>query len=341
MKKVALLWMSLIATPLAAQTPPVQDESAPAAAPTVTSLPLSQLAIFREFSAPAAVISARDTVLSAEIAGRIDNISAKVGDTVEPGAVLVNLNCRDYSLQAERIRTQIKGAEVRAELASRQLKRARSLKSSKNASQELLDQRSFDLDSAQVEKRELQVALEQAANTGSKCAVKAPFGGVVLERNADLGELAMPGTPLLRIMDTNSLEVSAQLLTQDIPHIQEQKQIVFDAAGKRLPVSVRSVVPLVNTLSRNQEVRLSFLESATTAGTAGRILWRDPQPYLPAELVVRRQQGLGVFLDQNGIARFVPLPQAQEGRPVRVDLPGNSQIIVEGRYLLKDGQATR
>jgi hypothetical protein len=56
-------------------------------------------------------------------------------------------------------------------------------------------------------------------------------------------------------------------------------------------------------------------------------------------LVSRRNGGLGIFVNNNGVANFMPLPGAQEGRPVAVQLPLDTQIITLGRERLQDGDA--
>jgi hypothetical protein len=60
---------------------------------------------------------------------------------------------------------------------------------------------------------------------------------------------------------------------------------------------------------------------------------------LPANLISRRDGILGVFLLDDGKARLEPLPDAQEGRPARVNLPAGTQVITMGRERLQDGVA--
>ncbi|MFZ5510088.1 MAG: efflux RND transporter periplasmic adaptor subunit [Pseudomonadota bacterium] len=48
---------------------------------------------------------------------------------------------------------------------------------------------------------------------------------------------------------------------------------------------------------------------------------------------------VGVFVIDGGRARFVPLPQAQEGRPAPAPLPPEAKIVIDGRHGLQDGQA--
>ena len=73
-------------------------------------------------------------------------------------------------------------------------------------------------------------------------------------------------------------------------------------------------------------------------GAAGRIAWRDAQPHVPAALVVRRGGRLGLFVAEQGTARFVPLAEAQEGRPAAVALPPATPVVVSGHLALQDGE---
>jgi hypothetical protein len=58
---------------------------------------------------------------------------------------------------------------------------------------------------------------------------------------------------------------------------------------------------------------------------------------LPSNLISRRNGVLGVFVLGSNKARFVPLPNAQEGRPASVDLPDSTLVITMGRERLQDG----
>ncbi len=305
----------------------------------VTVQRLDELAIYREFSAPATVLSLNDSRVSSELRARIIEIPREVGDTVARNGVLVKLDCRDYELESQRLEAECKRLNVRIALARKQLKRAESLIGSSNVSEELVNQREAELDGALAEREVVLIQLATAQTTAAKCVIRAPFDGVVRERLVHVGELADVGTPLLRIVDTQDLEISARVLTADIELLQQLEAIDFEHRGQRYPASIRTVVPVINTLSRNQEVRLQFRNQAPAPGAAGRLLWRDPVLYLPAEFVVRRQDSLGVFIVEDQHARFHPLPQAQEGRPAQANLPADARIITDGRYLLEDGVA--
>ena len=62
---------------------------------------------------------------------------------------------------------------------------------------------------------------------------------------------------------------------------------------------------------------------------------------LPADYLVRRDGKLGVFILDGETARFHPLPQAEDGRPARIELDPDTRLIGDGRQRLRDGDAVR
>jgi len=72
-------------------------------------------------------------------------------------------------------------------------------------------------------------------------------------------------------------------------------------------------------------------------GATGTVSWRNASELLPARLVERRGGSLGVFVLRDGSANFVALPAAAEGRAAPTGLALDTQIIVDGRTRLQDG----
>lgn len=291
----------------------------------ITSQALSDLIIYPEHSAPASVVSVNDSRLSAQISAPITHFAVQVGDTVEKGATLVSLDCRDYQLARQR-------AVSRWTLTKQQLGRASVLRKKNNISQEALDQRKNEYEDADF-------ARKQAVLNEQRCVISAPFDGIVLERLAGEGELASPGTVLLRLLDRSRIEVSAQVPVDQVGQLSGARALYFATNHQRWPLALRVSTPAINTQARNREVRLHFSQDQAMPGAAGRLLWQSAQAHLPAEMLTQRDEHLGVFVLKDGHARFEILPDALEGRPARVDLPLDSAIIVQGRQALNDGDS--
>ncbi|MCP5424559.1 MAG: efflux RND transporter periplasmic adaptor subunit [Gammaproteobacteria bacterium] len=312
-----------------------------AAAQTPASVrvtPLREVLVEPEISAPATVVSLGDSRIGAELNARIREIPVRVGDIVQPGHILARLDCTDYELATAELQARVDGVEAQIEFAGQQLRRAETLKKQSTVSQELLDERQSNMAMLKAERDANRATLAKARHDLGKCIVRSPFQAVVMERLASVGEYAMPGTALLRVLDIGHLEISAAIGLDDAPQLQIADAPAFRQNGKDYPVQLRVLTPAIDTLGRTREARLLFTGESALPGASGRLIWRMPQA-VPADLLVRRAGVLGLLLAQDQQARFHPLPLAQEGRPAVVDLSPDVLVITDGRFALNDGDA--
>ncbi|WP_275097657.1 efflux RND transporter periplasmic adaptor subunit [Sedimenticola hydrogenitrophicus] len=319
--------LTLIMRPGAAEERPIQ----------VTTARLGEVTIYQEYSAPATTLSLNESRISAETTGTVLDIPVRVGDRVERDALLTALDCRDNQLRLQQAEAGLASIAARITLASRQIERTRLLRKSRSASEEQLNQQEADLQIAEAERRAQQASIAEARLNRQRCEIRAPFAGVVRERLVGEGEWVNPGQPLIRLTDLEHLEISAQVSVDLIGSLREADTIVLETNQGSYPVRLRRIVPVVEALGRNREVRLQFSDGGTLPGSSGRLLWRSLRPQVPADLPVRREGRLGLFLVEQEKARFFPLPDALEGHPARVDLPADTLLVIEGRQAVTNG----
>jgi hypothetical protein len=158
-----------------------------------------------------------------------------------------------------------------------------------------------------------------------------------------VGELANPGTALLRIIDIDKLELAAKLSTEQARDLRRdldgKASPLFESSGQRYPLRLRIITPALDTQARTQEARLVFTGNKPLPGATGKLLWAPTQASLPPEFISQRHGTLGVFVQAENTAKFIPLNAAETGRPASVELSPDTAIITEGRYRLQDGDA--
>ncbi len=306
---------------------------------TVQASALSALLQPATGDAPATVVSLNNAWLEAQISAPIMELSKRVGDTVERGETVVRLDCRRFDREQQLASARVAVLAARENLAGQRLERARGLRRSKNIAEESFNEREAEFASAQAETQAQRVALNIARDDVARCAITAPFAGVVTDRRAQIGEFAAPGKQLVRLLDTNSVELSAQLPVRDVGSLQQAGTATYHHNEQVFTVRVRAIVPSVDTGTRTQEIRLAFGDDAPPPGASGRLRWQLAMGLLPAEYLVRRGDRLGVLVARDDTARFVPIAAAREGRPTPVDLPPHTRIITAGRYSVADGDA--
>jgi RND family efflux transporter MFP subunit len=284
------------------------------------------------------VVGKNETRLSAEVAARILDLPADVGYAVRRGDVVARLDPRDAELSLERTEAALAQAGARHAQARAQIERARTLREKNFYSAEALTLRETELLAAAADLRAATAQRDTARRTLEKHVLRSPFDAVVRSRTAQVGELAAPGSILLTLVSVGELELAAQLQPRDAQSLAAASAApTFKFADRSEEVELLRISPAVNRESRSIEARLRLTGNPPAVGTEGRLVWRDPQPHLPADLLVRRDGRHGVFVDGAGKARFHVLPQAQEGRPAPLDLPVDTQIVTQGRHALQDG----
>lgn len=316
--------------------------SVSAQTPEVRAVRLDSVWQYPERSAPAQVLARNESRLSAEVGGTVTKWTADVGTSVRRGALLVQIDPKDYELAVLRAEAGLQAAQARLRLGEAQLARAKDLVAQGFFSQEALAQRETEVTLQRAEVASAQSQLASARRQLDKTAVRAPFNATVAQRMVQQGEAVSPGTPLMVLAEAGATEVQASIPPTDVPGLRRAEAPQFQLQGQteRHPLRLLRVAGTVQPGSRTQTVRLGLNNTtALPPGSSGLLWWRDSTPHIPASLIVKRGNALGVFVREGKAARFVPLPGSLEGRPAPTTLPAETMIVVRGQAALNDGQA--
>ncbi|WP_313950266.1 efflux RND transporter periplasmic adaptor subunit [Accumulibacter sp.] len=339
----ALLALSALAiAPLAqAETTTTAAKAAPV---TIEAQALSAVAVYPQRELAASVIPRNESKLSAEVSGVLLRWTAEAGSTVKKGDVLVEIDPTDFRLAVQQAQAAVDGSAARLKQAESQQARSRVLVTQGFFSQEALVGRDTEVALKRSELASNRAQLAVAKRQLAKATLRAPFAASVMERLAQTGEVVAPGTVLYVLADTGAAEVSASIAPADVAGLRRATDVIFEMRGQSYPLRLLRIGSTVSAPARTQEVRLRFAAdkaSPVPTGSDGRLLWRAPQPHLPAQLLVRRGSAIGVFVRQGDVARFVALPGAQEGRAAPVSLAADTRVVVRGQATLQDGATIR
>lgn len=309
----------------------------------ITIKPLSELLISAEQSVAATVISLNKPILRAQINAKVNNIHTEIGDYVKQNAVLLTLDCREYDYALQQAKARHQARELQIALLKKNYQRDKRLLQQSTISQTRFDQSENDYLSANVDINALAAQRDLARLQVERCHIKAPFAGKIIQRQVQKGQLVSSQTALFTLIQTDNLQISADVSNAEISSLQQTKQIQFRQNKVNNRVKINTIVALADEKNRTQEVRLTLLDPShhLVTGSAGRIVWQNPFNLLKAAYVSQRNNQLGVFIIKdkaNPQAIFIPLSHAQEGRNVKVDLPLNSLIIDAGRLQAQDQQ---
>lgn len=304
-----------------------------AAAAEWTTRALSEVVGYPEFRATARVEVLNEARIAAEVPGRLEALPARVGQVVQAGEALARIDAAEYRIAVDRAAAQVRLIDTRARLARAQFEQSRALAGRGFISDDGLRIRETELEVLQSELYAARLALAAARLSLDRTVIRAPFDGIVRERLASVGDLAAPGTVLLVFASTVDVEIHARVPDAQTGALQQAAAWQFWIGGTAHPVTLERVLPLVEAAGQTRTVVFSSA-SQLAPGSAGEVRWRAPTPHLPADYVVRSGGRSGVWLERDGKATFVELPDAVAGRPVPVDWPLDTRVIDEGRYSL-------
>jgi membrane fusion protein (multidrug efflux system) len=157
----------------------------------------------------------KETKLSAEIQGKINDVLVDVGTFVTKGQSLIQL---DNSL----LKLQLQSAEVQVEGLEADVKRFTVLANADAVQGVQLEKAELGLKSAKVQRATL---LEQI----NKTTIKAPFNGVVTAKLTEEGAFAAPSLPLLQITDISVLKFTVNVSENDLSSFQLNQTFSINA----------------------------------------------------------------------------------------------------------------
>ena len=329
----------------------------PAAAATLATVEARAGSASNATAFDGVVEAVRQTVVAAQVPGAVVQLGVKVGDRVAAGQVLLRLDARAADQTAAAGDAQVQAARAALDVARQALGRQRQLFQQNYISQAALEQAEaqFKATQAQVD---AQLAQAGAARTQTGFyVVRAPFAGVVSEVPVQLGDMAMPGRPLVTVVDPAALRVTAavpqtvalRLAAGALPRIEfpglpaaqqwvqpRQAQVLPTVDAATHTVQMRADLPAgLTALSPGMYARL-WLPVAAGGTDGNRAAGAPAALTVPLAAVVRRAELTGVYvLDAAGqpLLRQVRLGRT-EGSTVEV-LSG----LMPGERVVTDPQA--
>ena len=281
------------------------------------------------------VEAVRQTVVAAQVPGAVIQLDVKVGDRVKSGQVLLRIDARAAEQSAAASDAQVQAARSSLDLATKDFERQQRLFQKNYISQAAMERAESAYKSAQAQANALLAQANASRTQSGYHVVRAPFAGVVSEVPVSLGDMAMPGRPLLTLYDPTALRVTAAVPQSVAARMPVEPKLRIELPG--LPAAKAWVVPgKVQLLPTVDAATHTVQWRAELPGGVGAVapgmfarLWlplaRSDAPgtapgaplSVPVEAIVRRAELTGLYvLNPQGkpVLRQVRLGRATDGR---------------------------
>lgn len=277
----------------------------------------------------------KETKISAEIQGKINEVLVDVGSFVNKGQALIQLDNSLLKLQLQTIELQIEGLEADVNRYSI-LAKADAIQGVQ------LEKSVIGLKSARVQRATLLVQI-------GKTTIRAPFGGLVTAKLSEEGAFAAPGVPLLQITDISKLKFTVNVPEQDLNlfKFNQKYSIRTDAYSN---VSIIGIATLIGSKANaGNSFPVQFTVHNTPdlkikSGMFGKVnLGNSEQEIgivIPASAIVGSSIKPQVYLVKNGKAvlqDIAGLKKIQNEVLVSVGLKEGDIIVTNGFINLFDG----
>lgn len=304
-------------------------------------------------TATAEILAARESLLRAEIPGRIVAVHVESGDRVDKGQVLLRLDVVRTSSAVAAAGAAVAESKARFEQAQRELSRTEKLvKAGGLADQELDDARnelrvaSAVLDASRADARLARRGLTEAI-------IRAPFAGTIVERYVELGEYLAAGNELVRVADTSVLKARVLLDPRESLGLEVGANAVVEAFARpneRFEARVVRVGDVIDPETRRlpAEVELADTGGRLLPGLVARFSVETGPPQrsvtLPRRAIFARFGRQHVYVIEDGIARRreVVVGPGRDGRTeIRDGLHEGEWVITDGVMRVVDGAPVR
>jgi RND family efflux transporter MFP subunit len=225
----------------------------------------------------------RRATVAAKITGRVTGVFFTEGMHVHKGFVLATLDDSDAqrtlaSAKADRNATQASIIDLQVQLKNAQIElhRAQELRAAGVQTQEALDNATMAVDSlrAKIDYTKEQVLatearINEAQQAVDNCVISAPFEGIIVSKDAQVGEMVSPisagggftRTGIATIVDMASNEIEVDVNENYIARVKPGQEVtaVLDAYPDwKIPCRVRTIIPTADRQKATVEVRIAF-----------------------------------------------------------------------------------
>lgn len=264
--------------------------------------------VMQTYSVDGIVEATRQSTVSAQISGRVKEILFDVGDRVVKGQVILRIDQREAAQAVAGSQAQVLQAQANLQNAQATLERNQQLFAQKFISRAALDKAQADYQVASAQAAASKAGAGQADLTQGYTTVTAPYSGLVAARLVELGEMVMPGKPLMTGFDPAALRVVVDVPQYKLAEIgaHPQANVELPSLNRMIKAASTSVQPLADARTHSTQVRISL--PANQAGVypgmfvrAHFLVGKLKKLVIPNSAVLRRSEVVAVYVvDEKG-----------------------------------------
>jgi membrane fusion protein (multidrug efflux system) len=301
------------------------------------------------------ILPAKRADLRAEISAVVLAVPKENGDPVHTGDVLVRLDDTSIRDSLASARTAATAASDAFDQAQRQYERMQKLRADGLVSIQQLEDAEVRRNSARSDSESARSRLAAAEQQQDRTVVRAPFAGIVSDRQVSAGDTAQIGKELVKVIDPASLRFEGFVSTSNIAAVRVGQTVSFHIHGGEdhpFTGTITRINPAANQMTRQVEVLVDFTSGQQPPGIAG--LYAEGQVEvthtdglaLPANAIVRDGDDAHAWVVKGGklVKALLKLGARDErsgNTTVLAGLAAGDQVLRYPNSALHDGQPAK
>lgn len=305
----------------------------------ITTIPVAVKKFEHFIEVAGEVASRQNIVLTAEVPGTVQRINVREGDEVKKGQVLMNLEASASQRAIAELKTAL-------DLATTVYERQANLWEQKIGTE-------IQFLEAKNKKESIERQLETAQVQLDKSIIRAPFSGSVEEVVVKLGETAMTGSELLRLVGSDRMYVESDISEAYIGSFDKGDSVIltFPATGENYGTVISSVGRVINKENRTFKIEISLPSKAVENVKPNQLavvkikdFVKDQAIVVPTYLIQHDNKGEYVFIvektDDALVAKKMPIETGityKNETLVENGLSGKEELVGQGFRNVADG----
>ena len=292
----------------------------------------------------------RTSHVSSEVSGLVNKIDVRTGDRVKKGVRLLSLDTEILEKEILVRQNQIEQATLYIDYSKKNYHRMDTLYKNDGISERDFDDARYVYQEALLKKLSAKTVLDKLLIQKRKSVIKAPFDGVILEKNVDLGDWVQQGKPLISIGSVRDLFIKVPVAETLLRYVAvgQTVTVIINAYDKEMTGSIDNLFPIADAKTKNifLKIRIPMLTQAAQNMSASVFIptgIRQRLAVIPRDALIKFQGQDGVYTIREGKAVMLPVNIVTYlGNRVGADnshFKEGMPVVVDGNERLRPGQA--
>lgn len=322
-------------------------------APAITVIVPGKQEVVRTINATGTVAARRELPIGVVgEGGRVTQVYVDAGDWVKAGQVMARIDRSVQTQQIARLEASVASARAERDLAQANLDRAAQLVERGFISKADIDRLTATRDSSAAQLRVSQAQLSEARARNNFLDIVAPKGGLVLERDIEVGQTVSPGSGILfRLAQNGEMELQAQLSESDLANLSVGVSTEVTPVGttKVLEGQIWQISPMIDLDTRQGIAKIAlgydpalrpggFASTKIRSGTSQAVV-------LPESALQNDTEGSYVYIidkDNKVVRRDVVIGDVSaDGLSITSGLDGTERVVLRAGGFLNPGQTAK